>query len=150
MRNPRTAAFALAGATALLLTACGEAESGSGDGGLGHDPASLMERRWVLSELNGEDAGSIISDMQFDAGPKVSGNSGCNRYSGSVKTLTDKGELTFGPLISTKMACPEPQMKREQAFLGALGKTASFEVGEETLVLNGAGGTALARFTLED
>jgi heat shock protein HslJ len=44
------------------------------------------------------------------------------------------------------MACPDPQMRQEQAFLAALDETASYMLVEGMLTLKGANGNELATF----
>ncbi|OUJ06801.1 YbaY family lipoprotein [Acetobacter malorum] len=45
----------------------------------------------------------------------VSGFSGCNRVHG--KATLDGANITFGPMMTTRMACPPPAMATEQLFL---------------------------------
>ena len=73
-------------------------------------------------------------------GHKVQGSAGCNRMMG---TYTLDGEkLKFGPLATTRMACPA--METESAFLKALAATTRYEVSGSSLTLFGAD-TAVAR-----
>ena len=55
----------------------------------------------------------------------VSGSSGCNTFTGSY-TL-DGINVTIGPLASTMMACEQPVMDQEAAFLKALQTPSSVE-----------------------
>jgi len=59
--------------------------------------------------------------MRFDTGGKVAGDAGCNRFTGSY-ALKD-GKLTFGTLVTSRMACPEPANSFEISFLEALDNT---------------------------
>ncbi len=52
------------------------------------------------------------------AGGSVFGDSGCNRFTGTYQVKGDR--ITIGPLASTEMACPEPQMSAEMTFLTRL------------------------------
>jgi heat shock protein HslJ len=72
---------------------------------------------------------------------RASGFAGCNRFSGSYQLAGDR--LTFGPLLSTKMAC-ERGMDVEAAYLDALAKTGSWSQGEGEIVLRGAGGVSMS------
>jgi heat shock protein HslJ len=65
---------------------------------------------------------------------RVSGNSGCNRFMGGFK-FEETGRLKVGPIAGTMMACPEPWMTFERAFLKTLeGADAfSFETGVLTV-----------------
>jgi heat shock protein HslJ len=80
----------------------------------------LMNTEWVLAEL---DRGQAVAPeppiTAAFADGQVSGSAGCNSYSGSVSS--EGGQtLSFGPLVSTMMACPDPIMDQELAYLGAL------------------------------
>ena len=71
--------------------------------------------------------------MRFDAaGGRLSGSGGCNRITGSYQLDGDR--LTFGPIASTRMACPEA-MDQEQAFLKALAAVRSYRIPGGTLEL---------------
>jgi heat shock protein HslJ len=59
------------------------------------------------------------------AGSTASGFGGCNRYSGSIKEGSPR-EIALGMMISTKMACPEPQMSLEDQFLVELSLVTSY------------------------
>ncbi len=56
--------------------------------------------------------------VKFEAGGRLSGYSGCNRFFGSYE-IADDG-ITIGPLGATRMACPEPVMALESVFLETL------------------------------
>ncbi|TJZ60764.1 META domain-containing protein [Sphingobacterium olei] len=71
---------------------------------------------------------------------KVSGNSSCNNYSGAV-TL-DGNSIKFGPLASTKMACPG---NGESTFFQTLDKVNTYSVDGNTLTFI-MGDIAIMRF----
>ena len=88
---------------------------------------------------------STQPDLSFDSG-QASGMGSCNGFGGDYKVSGSK--LTFGPMISTMMACmPQEVMDQEQAYLAALGKTASYRVDGSQLTLLDASGNVLAKFT---
>lgn len=95
---------------------------------------------WALTEMDGEtiSAGDFPRgvpslDLQLKEG-KVFGNAGCNRMNGRI--TMGKGTLSFGPLASTKMACPA--MSFESKFLEALsGNTLNYELDGLQLHLQG-------------
>ena len=60
----------------------------------------------------------VTVTIMFDREGRVSGRSGCNRFSGGY-TLTGEG-LSFGNMAVTRMACPPPMMETEQQFLDLL------------------------------
>ena len=64
---------------------------------------------------------------------RISGTSGCNRYTGGY-TLED-GSFALGPLATTRMACIPPADEIERAFLGALARVGGVLFDDATLVL---------------
>lgn len=111
--------------------------------GCGGDPMALLAGNWTVTEA----AGTASSDawkpeMTITPDGRIFGSGGCNRIMGSL-TLTGEG-LSVGPLASTMMACPEPVMAAERAFLGALGRADRFDLDEDgTLRLLAADGVIL-------
>ncbi|MFT3851269.1 MAG: META domain-containing protein [Ilumatobacteraceae bacterium] len=102
---------------------------------------------WILSSVAGVDAdvdsglGDVEVTARFADG-RVTGSSGCNRYSGTY--ALDGGLLTIGPnLIGTLMACGERQMAVERAFLRALPTVVTAEIDDSTLTLRTGGGAVL-------
>ena len=73
-------------------------------------------------------------------GHKVQGSAGCNRMMGTYEL--DGNKLKFGPLATTRMACPA--LQTETAFLKALATTTRYEVSGSSLTLFGDD-TAVAR-----
>lgn len=97
---------------------------------------------WRVVSIGGEPpaADSEIT-MSFAEG-RVAGRSACNRYTASA-TL-DGTSLTIGEAVGTRMACPEPIMAQETAFLAFI--TAPLTVAfdpDGTLVLTASDGTEL-------
>jgi heat shock protein HslJ len=56
----------------------------------------------------------------------VTGNAGCNNYSGELTPVDD--HFTVGPILTTRQICGEPAgvMEQEQAYLLALESTGGF------------------------
>ena len=85
----------------------------------------LQHHRWVLECINGEvlDVGAMhntIPDLDFGEQMHVSGNSTCNRFSGTASLYDEY--IRFGPLMSTMMACSPAPNELEgtiQALLAA-------------------------------
>lgn len=78
-------------------------------------------------------------------GEKVSGNGGCNRYFSRLKEA-GPGQISFGPVGATKMACPGALMNLEQAYFQRLEKVKAFgfRMGKLALTFaDGAGSDAL-------
>jgi heat shock protein HslJ len=109
--------------------------------------ASVDNREWALVGL-GEvaaplGAGGRPATIQFDpTTSRATGFAGCNRYSAGYTLAGDS--LTFGPAISTKMACADGD-ELERAYLAMLPSIRSYALSDSTLILNGPDGP-LARF----
>ena len=124
---------------AILTASACAAQSGSGQAG-----EALADREWALVALGDPPApiGATAHPptLRLDSKEtRASGFAGCNRFSGSFELAGAR--LTFGPLLSTKMAC-ERGMDVEQRYLDALGKVDAWSVASGELVLRG-GGAAL-------
>jgi copper homeostasis protein (lipoprotein) len=131
--------------------AAGSAEAGTRPGhpSTGAAAAAPLEgTTWKLVAL----AGRSISSQDEERAPtltldskdhRANGSGGCNRFGGGYALKGD--ELSFDPLISTKMYC-EGVMDQEQAYFTALEATRGWRVNGRELELTGAGGEVLARF----
>ncbi len=97
-------------------------------------PKSLAGTTWRVTAINNQ-KGAVVSvvegsdvNMTFSADGNVTGNASCNRYNGPVEQSGDR--ITFGALLSTKRACADEALNRqEQSFFAALATaaTARFE-----------------------
>lgn len=76
-------------------------------------------------------------DAQFVDG-RMAGRSGCNSYSADY-TVVD-GKLQLGQAISTLMACQEPAMEVERAFMAALASASTFAIDGNLLTIVYAAG----------
>jgi len=106
----------------------------------------------VIGYNNGKQAvTSMIAgtqmDLQFGKDGTVSGNSGCNTYSGPY--TVNGNQIQIGPLASTMMACGDPPdiMEQEQQYLAALGTAASYQIENNVLELRTADGALAADFS---
>lgn len=105
-------------------------------------PANPLLGAWIVDGYNDGKSGVVppIEGTEltatFTEDGTVSGSAGCNQYNGSYTLDGDK--LSIGPLTTTKMACPEPIMAQEQAFLAALQSAASVAVEADRPVLRTA------------
>ena len=108
--------------------------------------AGLANTRWRPIRI-GERAVTVTGQqrepwLELDPRTKrVTGSGGCNRFSGSYEA--GEGTLSFGPLASTRMACPG--METETAFLRALEGTRRFRLVGRHLDLEDGHGVVLAR-----
>jgi heat shock protein HslJ len=112
--------------------------------------ASLTETAWKAQAvtINGGFS-TLISGteitIQFGTDGKVSGSSGCNRFTGSYETNGD--QLTFGPLATTRIGCAPDIMNQEQGFLSALAATTTYRIVGTQLTLYDASSARTAGFT---
>jgi heat shock protein HslJ len=117
--------------------------------GCGTEPAVPLETTfWVCAQISADGEltdvlGDSFIDLYLQNG-QATGSSGCNRYNGAY--AVDGDSITIGPLMSTLIACEEPLMEQEQAFLAALEAAEAYSIEGETLTLSGADGAALAVF----
>lgn len=108
----------------------------------------IEEHVWVAEDIGGRgiiDNSHLI--LTLNAG-RASGKSGCNSYNGSY-TL-DGASISFGPLMSTRMACAvEAMMNQERDYLDLLSKVTSYErTAEGALLLKTPDGKTI-RFMAE-
>jgi heat shock protein HslJ len=132
----------LLGATvALLLAACGGGEPSSpviGGDGSTTDPAGS----WVLVDADPtidvpDDARVTLTVSADDGGWQVGGTSACNAYGSTV--TTDGRTWLADSVGGTAMACEEPRMAAERAYLDALQAIDTWtRPSEDELVLTGA------------
>jgi heat shock protein HslJ len=116
-----------------------------GCGGAVLPPATLADTGWGIVRIDGA-AIAPAEDylLQFDGEGRLHGQAGCNRLSGPY---SEAGEtLTPGPIMSTRMACPEPRMTHERKLLGLLSGPVRFSYPDgDILLLTGNGVTVRLR-----
>lgn len=129
LENDNALVFSL-GKKRLLEFEKGEQPQASGVQALS---AEALVGAWTLTSINGEDVAKLFSDkkpsIEFDADGKVFGNGGCNSYRGTFKL--EENTLSFGPLMSTKMACPS--LEGEGKFMQLLASPVQATINGETL-----------------
>jgi putative lipoprotein len=108
------------------------------------NPIDLAGTEWGLAG----DVGKAARFIQFRADGRVTGSSGCNRFTG--KCAQDGGTLTMGPLATTRMACPPEIMQREQEFLALLGKIRHVDRTNRRLILKDVDGNVLMELIRRD
>ena len=143
VRRPAATTRRLAWLAAVALVGvAGLAACGSDGGG---ESIDLTGTTWVLTELDGEPLpDGVTVDLTFD-GERVAGSSGCNQYS-SAATFED-GAVSVEPAIaSTMMACEQPAMDVEMAYLTALAEVTNYTVEGSTLVLADSGDVIRASY----
>jgi heat shock protein HslJ len=128
---------------------------GSAGGQMAMTPLSIPELvgpTWQLQAYNnGRDA--VVSLLPqtsitavFGQDGRVSGSAGCNRYTGPYQSSGDT--LSIGPLATTRMACAQPVMEQEAAYLAALAATTERQFQDGQLWLRDASGATQATFGL--
>ncbi len=126
----------LAAAAFVLLTGAAQAQSAS---------VGIEGMAWLVEDIAGR---GVIDRAQttisFDASGRVSGSTGCNRFTGAA---TFEGEvLKFGQLATTQRACVPALMDQEQKFLNAVEAVRGYSVDANGLLhLRGAYGEPLLR-----
>lgn len=101
--------------------------------------ARLRETRWVLRQLAGQPVAAPTEPngqepfLRITDAGTAEGHGSCNQFRGALKPATDDGELQFGPLASTRMACPA--LATEQQFSQALQATRTYRISGDTLRL---------------
>ena len=125
-------------------------KSSSSSGRQGSSASLTLEGpEWRLSDHLGPDgalvplAEDVAATASFMEG-RVSGTTGCNRYSGSYGV--DAPSLSFGALAMTRMACMPPRDAAERAMIAALESTAGYTVIGDALELTDAEGNTVLRF----
>jgi copper homeostasis protein (lipoprotein) len=111
--------------------------------------AELSGTTWKLSQLDGRlalsEAEATPATMQLDiTTQRVTGSTGCNRFSGGFVLEGDR--IRFSPAALTRMACPAAAMLQESAFAAMLGKAARLKVSGQQLEIQDEAGGVIARF----
>ena len=101
-------------------------------------PESLWGSEWRLQDIGGQAAlPQPAATLAFPQTGQVAGQGSCNRFFGSVEL--DRGNVKFGPLGATRMACPGGIGEQETRYLGALQKAQRYEVQGDTLLIHAQG-----------
>jgi heat shock protein HslJ len=102
-------------------------------------PKTLERTAWRVSSINGVEIPSEQGAMVTFGDGRMSGSVGCNRLGADYKFAD--GKLSFGPVMSTKMACPDPVGKQEHDFVSILEALASTAFrGDGAMVLTAKNG----------
>ncbi len=127
---------------ACALAACALEDAAARD--------ALAGSEWEPLRLGTVDA--TVEDVEqfvrFEDEGRVVGHGGCNRFTGGYELEGDA--LTVGPLAATRMACPPPQMEREQALFAILDRTRGFRRDGTELTLLDSDGAEVASFRQRD
>jgi heat shock protein HslJ len=127
----------------ILVEQVGKVAAGEAAGGAS---AELEGTSWLLSGIDAGEgpqapaAGRGEAKFSFAQG-RLAGSAGCNRLSASY---SQSGEtISVGPIVGTKMACPEPLMQQENAVSAILMGAERALVAGDTLTISAADGRSL-------
>lgn len=103
--------------------------------GCGGEPAALLQGpEWTVDEFDGK---APVNDskvtLNFGSDGSLSGSSSCNRLA-TTYTLTGEG-LSIAQGAGTMMACEQPVMEQESAFLGLLSAVSGFAIADDGALL---------------
>ena len=116
-----------------MLVACANTGDGAGTG-QDADPSDLTGVVWVLDDAS---VAGLVQDVPSTAQVTIAfeegqahGTAACNSYGGAYQA-GDDGSISFDAFAVTQMACDQPLMTLESAYLEELGGVTSFEVEAE-------------------
>lgn len=103
---------------------------------------TVIGTQWQLEAfVSGDSASSLVADSVITLEFGADGNAGgraCNTYRTDY-TMEDTS-ITFGPIVSTRMACQQDIMAQETAYLRALETASTYELIGDQLVITHAEG----------
>ena len=100
-------------------------------------PLRLTDNPWQASAIADEDGElapaleDIPAFIAFQEG-LAAGHGSCNRFTGPYESSGD-GDLSFGDMAVTMMACLDDVMEQERAFLAALASVDSYSIAGSAL-----------------
>ncbi len=103
--------------------------------------ASYANVSGVLTDL----PSNIRIAAEFNAG-KITGNGGCNNYSGAYSVNGD--QIVISQVAATMKACAQPIMVLEQAYFKSLQAVASFHIADDFLELVNNTGALVLRYKI--
>ncbi len=102
----------------------------------------LADTRWTVGSIVGvETVAQAVPELSFGADARVSGSGGCNQFTGTFDYANET--LKFGPMASTRMACPGEIGTQETAFFKALSLVARAQMTDGQLSLQTEDGRAV-------
>ena len=107
----------------------------------------LWGTEWQLQAIGTQPVmAKSLASLAFPEVGRAAGHGSCNRFSGAVAVKGD--HLSFGNMVSTKLACMGEAMTQERDYLGALQKATRFERQGDTLLIHAQGLEQPLRFSL--
>ena len=110
------------------------------------EKTELTGKYWKLVRLNGKTVETTEREafIRLDAEDnRVHGNSSCNTFNGKYE-LSEGNRIKFPPFAMTKMACIGNSIETE--FMQVLGKTTTYSLTSNELILQDEFETTLAKF----
>lgn len=90
-----------------------------------------------------------VVTLDFVAGGRLTGETGCNSFNGPYRS--DGDALSIGPLAVTRAACPDSaRAAMETAYLAALDRVETYRIDEHVLTLLGSDDRVLAELARFD
>jgi heat shock protein HslJ len=115
--------------TAILVMSCDETKKVIDVAG-----NVQLSGKYNVTEIGGSTISENAPYISFFALDKtIRGNTGCNSFFGNY--ALDLYALSFSDIGSTEMACDQPIMDVESAFLNALSNTGSYDIQNKVLTL---------------
>lgn len=125
---------------AIVMSSCDNSKKATTAATDNIAPDALYKSEWKLTEIDGDKAGDdskiVISFIEGQPG-KVSGFSGCNRFSGNFELVPASPlNIKFSPMAATKMAClNEKDNKSETRFLDMFFSITRWYIKDDVLTL---------------
>ena len=112
----------------------------------------LQHHRWILESINGnkieaEKLDNKIPEIDFGEQMTVTGNTGCNRFSGQATLQGD--QFVIGLMNSTMMFCTAPQNDLERILKQVLGSESKITLDDKNNLVLETGDTRL-EYRLKD
>lgn len=112
----------------------------------------LANTSWTLQSYNNGAGGmtTLISGTEITANfttDQITGNGGCNPYTGSY-TTNNSGGITISELVVALTACTEPPgiMAQESNYISFLQQAARFQLADTQMMMLDANGRILLKF----
>jgi heat shock protein HslJ len=126
-------------ASALTIAGCA---TSPGNPGSGFTTPELAGTRWVITSIDGRAPAGPALTADFSNDGRVSGDSGCNSYSGPF--IQNGRSVQFGELQSTRRACvDEGRQRQETRVLNILQGATTLQLNRSRLTVRGKDGSVV-------
>lgn len=104
--------------------------------------ASPLTGKWrIVAVVDAPALDAARASAEFAGNGRFASSVGCNRIAGMPTVSGDR--LSFGRMMTTRMACPPPVDQVEQSYLAALQSVRGYRLDGRTLLLLGEDGQTL-------